>query len=124
MRGTAGGSLDVVASCFIRGGMHGYLMVGELVQTADGRLLRRAWADGLTEAPPLEEVQLEIDLRAELQALRRAPELVRPGSRRVAELEARVGEEILTIRYLRPLIDDRQTDHPADRLYDAIFGWP
>lgn len=121
---SARGRLDVVASCCIRGGAHGHLVVGELLQTADGRFLRRCWADGLTAEPPLEEVQLAIDLCAELQALRRAPALAREGADRWAELEARVGGERLTVRYPRPLIGDSQTDHPVDRLYDAIFGWP
>jgi hypothetical protein len=115
----------VAARCTISGTAHGYLFEGELVQTVQGRLLRRRRND---LGPPLAELRLEpvdavLDLRLELDRLRDAPPLVRP-DHRWARLELRVGAEAVVIQYPRPLIGDSPTDHPADRLYTVLWEWP
>ena len=98
---------------------------GELVQTADGGLARRHRDEF---GPPLDKVPFEpvepaFDLRVELERLRVAPPIVRPMSR-VARIEMRAGDAVVTFSYARPMKGDVQTDHPADRLYAALWGWP
>lgn len=105
---------------------HDYAFEGELVQTEDGRCLRRVRNDlgaKSLEAVELQPAPIPLDLRAELDNLRAAPPLVRP-DRRVAELRLSVGEQTLELVVPRPLIGDQQTDHPIDRLYGALWGWP
>jgi len=71
----------------------------------------------------LEELVSTIDLAVELARLRREPVPERP-NHRVARLELSVGSDSLVVIFPRPLIGDVQTDHPVDRLFAAIFGWP
>ena len=114
-----------IARCTISGFVHGYVFEGELVQTADGRLVRRRRNEF---GPPLDDLAFEaveppVDLRAELDRLRSAPPLVRP-DRRFARLVVRVGSDAIELVYPRPFDGDVQTDHPADRLYAALWDWP
>ncbi len=121
-------SVDVIAvaaRCTISGAAHGYLFEGELVQTIHGRLMRRRRNEF---GPPLdklnfEPVAAELDLRLELERLRVASPLVRP-DHRIAHLELRVGKDTVSLQYPRPLVGDVPTDHPADRLYAALWDWP
>jgi len=121
--------IAVAARCMISGTAHGYLFEGELVQTLNGRLLRRRRND---LGPPLATLRFEpvagpvcgpVDLRLALDRLRDAPPLVRP-DHRWARLELRVGAQSIAIDYPRPLIGDSPTDHPADRLYTVLWEWP
>lgn len=95
------------------------------MQTVDGRVLRRRRND---LGPPLSQLLFEpvdavIDLHREFDQLRSAPPLVRP-DHRIARIELRIGGKQLAMDYPRPLIGDAPTDHPADRLYAALWDWP
>lgn len=118
--------MQAIARLWMRQYAHDYAFEGELVQTEDGRLLRRVRNDlgaKSLEAVPWMPVTIQLDLRAELANLRAAPPLTRP-ERRVADLRLTVGEQSLELRVPRPLIGDLQTKHPIDRLYAALWGWP
>lgn len=122
---------EVIARCTMAGAAHGYRFEGELVQTVDARLLRRCRNE---LGPPLAELAFEpvdadLDLRIELARLRASPgsrnhrPLARR-DRRVVQLELRIGRDVIKIAYPRPVIGDVRTDHPADRLFAALWGWP
>jgi hypothetical protein len=109
-----------MTSVTITFGVHGYSYVVELVQTADGRLMRRATNDF---SPPLGRQSLsdavhQLDLRAELVALRAAGPLKRP-DHRVAKLEFEIDGERIEMMCAYPLVGDAPIDHPADRIFRA-----
>ena len=113
----------MVGRCRITSGAHGYHIVAELVQTEDGRLLCRMTNDF---SPPLENqpfvpAAAQLDLRAELAALRTAGPLQRP-AHRFARLEVRVGDESFEGMFTYPQHGDTPIDHPAERLFNAVFG--
>src|ERR1700742_560109 len=119
------GDDGVVARCTISGAVHDHAFEGELIQRADGQLLRRS-RNG--HGPPLAEVAFEpvtasLDLRRELDRLRDLPPLERSG-RRVAQLEGRTSSCAVKLWYPRPLIGDEITDNPADQVFAALWGWP
>ncbi|MEO8704894.1 MAG: hypothetical protein ABI867_32880 [Kofleriaceae bacterium] len=109
---------EIIAWCRIVSSAHGFQGIGELVLLADGRLLRRRWND--LGAPPPYAPAPAIDLPREIAALATAGTVPRTDTR-IATIEVSSG---LTTPYPRPLLGHAQLDHPADRLYAAVWDWP
>ncbi len=111
------------AICVITGGAHGSLFTGELVQLREGGFLHRAWSDSQTVAPAFEAAARDLDLERELFALEGAAPPPDTGGRLVTLCVA-AGERGLALELTRPLTTTPWIEHPAFRLYRAVWGWP
>ena len=103
-------------------------VVGELLQTRDGCLVRTFNDDAsLPVARPFAPTQRPLDLIGALDELRTTTLPANNDPRRgsIAALELVAGDRFVRLRFQRPLSTTPYRSHSVlDRIQRAIFGWP
>jgi hypothetical protein len=110
-----------VARCTTSTSVHNHDFLGDLLQTAGGRLLRRRRS--VAHSGEWEAVESRVDLIKELAKLKSAGPVERV-LQRGERMTVEAGTATVSLLYPRPMLGEVPTGHPADRIYNALWGWP